>query len=72
MSAARKDACAARLAAARAAQNAAALFAVLDGLVNDLPTGMSPGMICHVDRIAAVIDAGKVFAAQAREYLDGQ
>ncbi|UPY36205.1 hypothetical protein [Sediminicoccus sp. KRV36] len=71
MSTVAKDAYAARLAAARAAQNAAALFAVLDGLVTDLPTGMSPEMIGHVDRIAAVIDAGKVFATQAREYLNG-
>lgn len=71
MSARCKDAYAARLAAAKSARNAAELFAVLGDLVIDLPVGMSPEMMGHVDRIAAVIDAGKVFATQAREYLDG-
>jgi len=68
----KKDAYGAQLAAANAARNAAALFAVLDGLVADLPAGLSPELMEHVERIGAVIDAGKVFATQAREYLDGQ
>lgn len=72
MSARKPDAFAAQLAAANAARNAAALFEVLDVLVDDLPAGLPPALMIQLDRIAAVIDAGKVFATQAQEYLDGQ